>query len=160
VSGRPCLAYQVVIEVREGPYWRKALELCDVRPFTVADDSGHALVETTGPVVLALERDRRGSTAWTDGMDPASRQAVFSLLSSSGVSTTTLSEKERKVRYREGVLEEGETVSVAGVAARELNLQAQPTSPRALPVSLVLRGKGEASLLISDDPDVHGDAPP
>jgi hypothetical protein len=158
VSRRPCLAYQLAIDVHRGRSWSRALDLADVRPFRVTDDTGEALVETATPTVLALEYDRSGSTGFFEDIDEASLNIIKDLLEANGIETVTWIGTAKNLRYREGVLEEGETVSVGGAAARELDLKASPSGPRSLPVSFVVRGTGAVPLIISDDPEAHGNA--
>jgi hypothetical protein len=52
--------------------------------------------------------------------------------------------------YAEGVLEEGESVSVGGGSAHEVDPLGERTGPRSPPERLVLRGSQAQPLLISD----------
>jgi hypothetical protein len=156
VSGRSCVAYQLEVEVEEGENWKTVIDTSAARAFLVNDATGEARVELDGPVVLALERDRRGATGFFDDIDEAARLSVERLLESKGVSLKLWLGMRRNFRYKEGVLEEGEIVSIGGVAVREVDERAQPVAPRSLPTALVLRGTVDSPLLISDAPESHG----
>jgi hypothetical protein len=94
----------------------------EARPFWLDDGTGLALVEAGTDVVLALRP--RASGRWGSP----------------------------RRGYREGLILEGEIVSVAGHAALELSPSAAPPGPRKLPACLVLRAGGSAEpLLIADD---------
>jgi hypothetical protein len=152
VSGRPCLAYELQVDLEEKSTWTRVVERSEAVDFVVAAATGEVLVDTTEPIVVfALEWDRRGSTSWYEKIDEGAQRAVEELLSSKGVTLNTWT-GDRVFRYREGVLEEGETVSVRGIAIRVVDERAQPIAPRTLPSALVLRGTVDTPLIISDAP--------
>jgi hypothetical protein len=68
VSGRPCVAFQLFVEERNRRSWLDLLELRDAQSFIVADDTGEAFVDTSGPFSLALVPDERGTMGWFDRM--------------------------------------------------------------------------------------------
>jgi hypothetical protein len=149
VSGRPCVAFQLLVEGDNGDGWDKLLESRDARPFVIADETGEALVDTAGgPFHLALNSDERGGTGLFDQIGEAQLQAVMS------VGTFESPGRARgKRRYREGILCEGETVAVGGRGLREVSPEATSVNPRELPRWLVLRGTADEPLLISDSLD-------
>lgn len=158
VSGRSCVAYQLFVTVGEGDD-RNFVDVSEVRPFTVIDETGEAVVETgAATAIVSLETDREGLNSSSDGMTDATHRYLLRLIESRGIDPTTLFNHIKLIRYREGILEEGETVSVGGLASRDLDLHAQSAAPRALPTSVVIRGTSADPLVITDDPEVHGPA--
>jgi hypothetical protein len=149
VSGRPCVAFQLLVEHHGGEGWGKLLELRDARPFVIADETGEALVDTAaGPFHLALDPDERGGTGLFDRIGETQLQALMSVGAFESPGRT-----RGKRRYREGILREGETVAVGGRAVREVSAEATSVNPRQPPRWLVLRGSADEPLLISDSLD-------
>jgi hypothetical protein len=149
VSGRPCVAFQLLVEHHSGDGWGKLLELRDARPFVIADETGEALVDTAaGPFHLALNSDERGGTGLFDRIGEAQLQALMSVGAFESPGRT-----RGKRRYREGILREGETVAVGGRGVREVSAEAPSINPREPPQWLVLRGTADEPLLISDSLD-------
>jgi|SRR4051812_45723080 hypothetical protein len=149
VSGRPCVAFHLLVEhyTREG--WDKLLELRDARPFVITDDTGEALVDTAaGPFHLALNSDERGGTGLFDRIGEAQRQALMSV-----GTFEAPGQNGGKRRYREGIVREGENVAVGGRGVREVSAEGAGGNPRQPPQWLVLRGTAEEPLLISDSLD-------
>ena len=70
--------------------------------------------------------------------------------------TTWFPRADRRFRYREGVLEEGEVVSVLGHAVREVRPDGERATSRSPPQRLVLRGNGPEPLRISDETRSRG----
>ncbi len=149
VSGRPCVAFQLLVEDHDADGWGKLLELRDARPFVIADETGDALVDTAaGPFHLALHSDERGGTGLFDRIGAAQRQALMSVGAFESPGKT-----RGKRRYREGILREGEIVAVGGRGLREVSAEATSVNPRQPPQWLVLRGTADEPLLISDSLD-------
>jgi hypothetical protein len=160
VTGRPCVAFHLLIE--EWRYrnrcasWEVLLEIQQARPFAVTDESGEATVDTAGPTEVFLVLDRCGPSRRRDQADRAQLAVLKKLLKSGGVAITNWFGDSKIIRYQEGVLEEGEKVSVGGRAIREVSPDGERSSPRQPPERLVLRGTAEEPLLISDSPAAHG----
>jgi hypothetical protein len=149
VSGRACVAFQLLIEEQTSDGWATALDLRDIQPFVLADESGEALVDTSGPFVLALMADERGGTGRFDTIGLARLQALRSFVGSRAGDS-------RKLRYKECILKEGELVSVGGRGTREVSGDARSVDPREPPQWLVPRGTAEDPLLISDSLEANG----
>jgi len=119
------VAYEVVVDeagrlIGDGTAnWRRLVELQGALPFLVVDESGEARVDTSGPFLMALNYDRTGDTSGWFRKYPGKYQALASFLSSIDVVTTNWLGKWRPFRYAEGVLEEGELVSVSADSALE-----------------------------------------
>jgi hypothetical protein len=157
-SERVCVAYELTIEESIGGEWHERLVHADARPFAVVDESGTALVDPGGHVHFDLVEDVEHSDGtWKEARGGSFSDHVLELLRAHGVETETFFEGWRLFRYREGVLEAGERVSVAGHAAHEPHADGERRGPREPPTVLVLRGSAKAPLLISDDPEAHGD---
>ncbi len=114
----------------------------------VADESGEARVDTSGPFDLALVHDRHGGSG---GRYPGKHCDLGLLLEAAGVKPTNWLGRWRGFRYLEGVLEEGELVSVGGGSAWEVDPTGDKPDPRAPPERVVLRGTQTLPLLISDE---------
>ena len=148
VSGRPCVAYQLLVE-EDNDGWGQLRELWDARPFVIADETGEALVDTVaGPFRLALDSDERGGTELFDQIGEAQRQAIVSVGSFESPGRPRLNR-----RYREGILREGETVAVGGRGLWETSAEGTSANLRDPPKWLVLRGTVDEPLLISDSLD-------
>jgi hypothetical protein len=160
-SGRPCVAYEVVVDepsrVREhgnqslpvAAPWRRIVERREAIPFLVADETGEARIDLTGPYELSLTRDFTGDTGkFTQYADK--HRALATFLAAIEVEPVEWSSGSRWFRYEEAVLEEGSRVSVSANAELEVDPSVQSAGPRELPRRLVLRGTEEVPLLISD----------
>lgn len=152
VSGRPCVAFQLFVEERNGRRWIDLLELRDAQSFTVADETGEALVDTSGPFALALVPDEQGAMGWFDRITPAQLQALRSTL---GSRATTWYGGWKRLRFKEGLLETDDRVSVGGSGEREQSPEGQ-SNLREPPERLVLRGTADEPLLIGDSRDAVG----
>jgi hypothetical protein len=155
VSGRPCVAFHVLVEERvpfqsQDSGWTVLLDLQDACPFSIVDDSDQATVDTSGPMELALE-GLRGPMPRLDPANRAQLERVKRLLESRGFSLRTLFGFPRTFLYEETIVAEGEKISVDGLGIHEVTLDGQRGGPRD-PVHVVLRGTEEEPLVISDPP--------
>jgi hypothetical protein len=157
LSGRSCVAYQIAIHTRTyagSPGSAVSLRLVDLqeaRPFLVADESGIARIDTSGPFVLALPYDHSGTAS---GRYPGKHRTLSLLLESMGLKATNWLGRWRPIAYGEGVLTEGQVVSVGGNSAREIDAGGDSSGPRSPPERLVLRGTEIQPLLIGK-PDTN-----
>jgi hypothetical protein len=155
LSGRRCVAYEMFIYERLRPGgvgmsgWHRFVEQRQVDPFVVADESGEARVDTSGPFRLALVHDRIGTTGGF-GPYPGTHRELGQFLESVGVETRGWLGFWKVFHYREGVIEEGELVSVGGACTREVDPTGDRADPRSPPERLVLHGTEALPLLISD----------
>jgi hypothetical protein len=161
LSGRPCVAYEVVVDEpgsARGPgaaAWRHRVELHDAQPFLVVDETGEARVDTSGPMLISLSYDHTGYTG-AFGQFPGDHQALASFLWSLDVVRINWLGRWRRFRYAEGVLEEGELVSVSADSVLEVDPMGERADLRSPPRRLVLRGTEARPLLISDAREVQG----
>jgi len=156
LSGRPCVAYALLVDqaVTAGSQgmsnWRRRVEIQQARPFIVADETGEARVDTSGPVRMALVYDRSGATSWLREY-PGKYRELSLCLESAGIGATNWLGRWKGFRYGEGVIEEGQVVTVGGSSAREVDPGGIRPGPRSMPELLVLRGSEASPLLISGE---------
>jgi hypothetical protein len=155
VTGRACVAYHLtvyewhVLRTRDRQY-DVLFELAAACPFSVADDSGVATIDTSRPFELELEAERRGLPPPGDPASAAEREVVIRLLESRGFSANNLLGLPRYLSYEEGILADRQPVSVAGVGVREVSPDGESAGPRSPPLRLVLRGTNRRPLRISN----------
>jgi len=141
ISGRRCAYYRVVVEEQyetDGHRtWRNILDVQDGVDFLVKDETGEALVKTTR-VEAVLEKDRSKSSGFLHDATPE----LEAFLKEHGRSSEGLV-FNRTLRYREGVVEAGERVAVAGLVRR-----------RTEKVRPVLVAPSNGSVLLSDETDL------
>lgn len=155
LSGRPCAVWEVVIEENrssgQSSHWKTIISDYEAQHFVVEDESGKALVKPVVPQ-LALEQDARYRSGTFNDAPPELER----FLSSRGHSSTGILGFNKSMRYREGVVEEGEQVAVYGVCRWEHD--PAPTTGgagyRDAPRRLVIESPSESPLLISDAPSV------
>lgn len=150
LSGRPCVAYEML--VNEAGNGMGSLPYCLVEsqqacPFVVADESGEARVDPSGPLRIAVVHDRTGTTSWL-GEYPGKHREFARFLHAAGFPATGWLGRWKVFYYAEGVIEEGQVVTVGGSSAHELD-PAVRSDPRSVPERLVLRGYVDNPLLIS-----------
>jgi hypothetical protein len=157
LSGRPCVAYELVVDApprMSGPGMDarpRLVEVGEACPFLVADESGEARVDTSGPFLMSLSHDLTGDT---DGCKyPDEHRALASFLLSLDVVPTNWLGRWRRFHYAEGVLEEGKLVAVSAESVLEVDAMGERAGPRSQPQRLVLRGTEAVPLLISDRSD-------
>src|SRR5581483_2276183 len=110
------------------------------------------LVEPTQYFELALQKDLRGGNAWHQVQNDEEWARVSALAATPPLEKGGPMMGPRvAVRYQEGILEEGELVAVRGRAVSG-DLEAAPAHSRDVPRAMVLRGRSDEHLLISDEP--------
>jgi len=147
-SERPCLAFDLCVEVSHGQGWREVVRRQEACPFLLRDETGEVHIEPDGHIDLLLAEEVRGGTTWPARVpDPAHLSRVLALLEEHDLPRAGWF-SEDKVRYFEGALLEGGLVSVYGATIEETRSEAERTGPRTLPVARVLRGTVEEPLRI------------
>jgi hypothetical protein len=115
LSRRPCVAFQVDVYEGRGRSQIRRLQLQDLRPFRLRDETGEAVIDTDGPLALALVRDQRGANGAFAHLPEPHLQALAGLL---GIPAQALIDGPRRFRYEESALTEGANVTVGGFAGR------------------------------------------
>jgi hypothetical protein len=153
-TGRPCVAYVAEVDeyVSRGKSHRWESRIHEVRhlPFVVDDGTGRALVDP-GQAKLLVEID---TTTRSGAFDDAT-EVERAFLDRHGMNSKGWF-FNRRLRYREGVIEPGERVAVLGRGVREPDPDAvaSVTGYRdALPTRVRMSGSPEHPLLVSDQPD-------
>jgi len=157
LSGRTCVLYEAIVEEQRSngktSHWHQVIREVRGVPFAIEDGSGHALVDPTHAQLL-IEKD---STSRSGSFDDAT-EVEASFLARHGISSKGWF-FNKAMRYREGVLEVGETVAVVGLAVREpdpdgaARMSGYREGP---PTRLRLSGSAQAPLAISDVDSVKG----
>jgi hypothetical protein len=150
INDQPCVAFQLLIWGRDAlTGWMPLLDVREGQTFVVADESGEALVDLSGPYDLFLKLDRRGSNRLLrHSITPAQLKALRGLVDRPKIKAKHWLGYWSTLRYRAGVLDEGHEVSVLGYAACEASAVGERPNLRAPPRRLVLRGTDERPLLI------------
>lgn len=153
LTGRACLYYVVTVEQHHSTgrssYWKTIIREEQGVPFVLSDGTGKAIVDPRSAKV-ALDVDGRGDSGTFDS--PNEREQAF--LDRHGTSGQGWVFNKR-LRYREAVIEVGETVAILGAGVREPD----PTAPPAAayrgeqPTRLRMTSSPRFPLLISDSPD-------
>lgn len=153
-SHRPCVAYQLTISLpRDEGGWKEVLELADSRPFVLADETGHGVVDPkAGPFAVSIVPDRKASTSPFQ-QDSEEVKRARALLRSENIDEQTFFGDNKPIRFSEAVLSAGAEVSVGGHCMRDIAPDGERAGYREPPKRLVLRGTTEEPLLISNWPD-------
>jgi hypothetical protein len=153
VTGRRCVGFHLIVyEWRplrsQDRRYDVLLDLEEACPFFVADGSAEAFVDTSAPMDLDLQSERRALSRRRN----AELDALIQLLSSRGISTENALGIPRLISYEEGILAENHRVSVTGIGLHEVSLDGESSGPREPPQRLTLRGTAAAPLLVSNTP--------
>ncbi len=152
LTGRRCLYFIAVVEERQDAseiaHWETALREARGVTFMLEDDSGRALIDATD-ARIALDFDGRGQSGTFD--DPTPTEKAF--LDRHGEQSEGWL-RNRNMRYREAVIEEGQTIAVLGAGTREPDPDGRPTATYRgdAPTRLRLTSSRKYPLVISDDP--------
>jgi hypothetical protein len=148
LTGRPCAYYEVVVEQRginEG--WDEIIRERQGQDFLLEDDHGLAQVRMRDCEVL-LTNDAH----FTTGLFEHATPELEALLARHGEKSTTWV-FTRAMRFREGVLEAGETVAVCGHGTREVDPDPRAATGgyRDNALRLVLSASIDMPLHVSDE---------
>lgn len=143
LTGRTCVYYVVRVDREVGDDgWQQVIYEEQGVPFVVEDDTGRAIVEVYG-AQMALDFDSRDRTGTWNAPD----ETQAALLAKYGEPERGLVFRARH-RYREAVIEIGETVAVLGSSKRERDPTGLPGGYRDAQPTLVRL----QAAIISDDP--------
>ncbi len=157
LTGRSCAYWRVLVQQyrhrgRSGR-WETLVDEHDGVDFIVDDGSARALIETAY-VQPVLDRD----ADFSSGMFKEPTPELARFLEERGHSTQGLLFNKR-LRYREGVVEHGEHVTAVGVGRWERDPDAAAQAGAGyrsaeLPERLVLHAPEQGPLLLSDEPEM------
>jgi hypothetical protein len=148
LTGRPCACYHVVVEEHMGQGGtHEIINTRDIQPFFLRDATGTARVECQFTTLL-IQKDGNFRSGTFNDASPE----LEAFLEQHGQKSTSLG-LNRSLRYREGVLEEGEQVAVLGKVRREADPASETGGYRQRPERVVV-GPADDSLYISDDPNI------
>lgn len=152
LSGRVCSYYHVRVERNRGSrnyQYHTIIEEKKAGDVIIRDGDAYALVQTGKLMESYIVPDKK----FTSGFLNDARPAMEAFLQKHGQSSEDFLGMNRDLRYHEGVLEEGEIVSVSGKGlwkrTKDLKLN--------LPVDTILLivPVGEESVMMTDDPDIN-----
>ncbi len=150
LSGRPCAAWRVVVQERRGSgnnrRWVTIVEDQASTEFILEDGTGRAVIDGTAITVIVDIDDTGGI-----GMFEESPQ-LERFLTERGISFTGLLWR-KTFRYREGILEAGETVTVAGSGTWEADPSQLGGGYRDVGKRLLVKALSDGQLLATDDRD-------
>lgn len=150
LTGRRCAYYEAIVEELRGgrnSRWVRVIHEVGRRDFYLDDGTGRALVRTSGAEVVVTRDSHQRSGTFRDATPE-----LESFLRKHGRESTGVLGFNKSLRYREGVLEEGEHVAVCGVGRRAPDPWGQPGGYREQPTMLVLEPQEKVPLYVSDDP--------
>lgn len=136
LSKRECVFYQVKVEERKSKSTSTIISEEKYVNFTLEDNNFTILVDTSN-AYCHLVQDRKDSSGF---LDNANRE-MEELLRSHNEESTGLFGMNRSLKYYEGVLEEGEEITVAGKVAADENGR-----------DFILKADKDFQVYISDDP--------
>lgn len=151
LTGRRCAAYHVVVEEyrRSGKSgsWVTVINEEHRGDVVIHDGTGYAFVEPQG-MYTHFVQDGRFSSGTFNNAHPH----LEAYLARHGRTSTGLLGFNKSIRYREGILEENETVAAVGVgmwgSARQKNISISGDR------LLLLNADEKGKVYLSDDPDV------
>ena len=154
LTGRSCVCYDVrVEEYRYHAYkglitWQLVIREVVGQDFAIQDEHGRALVRYDPSWRVALVRDGQLSAGTCEKLAPTMAAYLERHLPGAGAAAPS-----RKMRFLEGVVEEGERVAVAGRGRIEPDPDPSAASGyRQTSMRLVLEGSERRPLYLSDDP--------
>jgi hypothetical protein len=153
LTGRACLYYVITVEQHHSTgrssYWKTIIREERGVTFLLDDGTGRAIVDPSAAKV-ALDVDGRGDSGTFD--EPNERETAF--LQRHGTSGQGWVFNKR-LRYREAVIEVGETVAIVGEGVREPDPAAAPEAAYRgdQPTRVRMTSSARFPLLISDSPD-------
>lgn len=156
LSARPCAYWRVVVEEQRGAKnkrWVKIVDEHEGVDFMISNGEHRALVKTDlcQPV---LDNDASYSSGFMNDATPE----LEAFLAERGYASQGWV-FNKSMRYREGVVEAGETVAVVGVGRWEADPERAPTAGGGYrdakqPERLVLEAPDDGPLLLSDEPSL------
>ncbi len=152
LTGRRCVYFIATVEEQRSNgkthTWRTVITESRGVPFMLEDGSGRALIDATA-ARIAIDFDGKSQSGTFDDPTPIEK-AFLDRHGQKGQGWIF----NRTLRYREAVIEEGETIAVLGAGTREPDPDAPPSEAYRgdAPTRLRLTSSRKYPLVISDDP--------
>ena len=150
LSGRKCVYYHVVVEVKGNKSWRKIIDDVESQDFFISAASEMAIVKTSNLRVdskyIHLVKDFSKNSGFRKDA-PANLEAY---LKKHSKKSTGLFGVNKQMRYREGVIEIDENIAVKGMA--EWESLREPIKGYSYSKILTLTGTKKQKLLVTDEP--------
>jgi hypothetical protein len=143
LTDRRCIGFSFRIDESIGGSWQVILEVDDCYPFELVADG--ALAQVKGPFVFGLEIDARGG----DGAPLATnvRETIERLCEPRSGPWA----RERKLRFSEAILAEGDPIEVLGTVSVSVDPRGQRESARGQPLLRLIRGTPRHPTALVDD---------
>lgn len=152
LTKRRCVYFVATVEEHRSTgrssYWKTVIREARGVPFMLEDGSGRALVDATA-ARISIDFDGRSQSGTFD--DPTETEKAFLARHGQQGQGWIFN---RRLRYREAVIEDGETIAVLGAGTREPDPDAPPTDAYRgdARTRLRLTSSRKYPLVISDDP--------
>lgn len=151
LSGRRCAYYYVLVEqlvsTGKSSHWKKIIEEEVGGTFVIRDGRYRAHINSDSTLKTYIVQDEE----YESGFRNDATETLENYLRANNMESENLLGFNKKLRYKKGILEEGECMAVMGRGewknAREVNL------PDSMGKILVLSPTDEEPIFLSDDPD-------
>lgn len=152
LSGRRCAYYYVLVEELrsdgKSSHWQKIIEEEVKGSFIIRDGRYRAYIRSSSSNIKSyLVQDAN----FASGFKNDATEVLEKYLNAHGRKSESWLHTNKRIRYKEGILEEGETIAVVGrgewMSATELQL------PDGFGKVLVLSSTPDAPIYLSDDPE-------
>ena len=150
LSGRPCAYYYVLVEQKvssgKSSHWKKLIEEEIAGAFVIKDGRYCARIDTKN-IKSYITEDRK----YTSGFLEDATEVLEKYLNDHGQKSEGILGFNRTLRYKEGVLEQGELIAVIGRGEWKHVNQDQMTS--SFGKVLEISSTEEEAVYLSDDPE-------
>ena len=150
LSGRQCVYYHIIVEVKGDKHWRKIIDDVKTQDFFIETNSEMAIVKSSdlnkSSMRFHLVKDHKEKSGFrNDAPEKLEQYLISHNKKSKGILGIN-----KSMRYSEGVIELDETIAVKGIA----NWKAlkEPIEGYSYSKILTLIGNKKEKLLITDEP--------
>lgn len=150
LSGRTCVYYHVTVEVKRDKNWRKIIDHTESQDFFIATNREMAMVKTSDldPAFkhIHLVNDFNKNTGFRNDAP----EKLEAYLKAHNKKSTSAFGFNKRMRYREAVIELNEPIAVKGMAEwQDLNT---PINGYSYSKIITLTGTKKQKLLVTDEP--------
>lgn len=151
LSGRSCVYYHVIVEVKNDKNWRRIINDVKTQDFFIETNTEMAIVKASALQKSIskcyLVKDYKKNSGFRN--DPPEKLDAY--LKSHHKKSTGLFGMNKTVRYTEGVIELNEKIGVKGIA--KWKLLKTPIEGYSYSKILTLEGSKKQKLLVTDEPE-------